>query len=155
MFYRGLLLVICFSSCSYKSKSPELMEWDEQSDHKEWNQNWFSDVLALHSWIILFVKSFTGSRLEFCVVSSSKFYKYLSSELFLCGSKTSRGCQKLVLLKEAVGSCTTNVRSGEVQVTDWALKALPASNYSGTFKIPAPLNLVLKSFYFVIIIFFL
>lgn len=106
-FYSRVLLV-CFSSCSDKTKSPGAVEWDEQSDHKEWNQNWSSNVLALHSCINRFAKSCTGSRLEFWVISSSKFYdKYLPSELFLCGSKTSRGCQKLVLLKEAVGSYTT------------------------------------------------
>lgn len=92
-------------------KNPKVLGWWSEVSNlstKYESRTDFSDVLALHSCINLFVKSFTGSMLEFWVVSSSKFYdKYLSSELFLCGSKTSRGCQKLVLLIEAVGSCTT------------------------------------------------
>lgn len=89
-----------------------------KSDHTEWNQYWSSNVLVSHCRVNLFVLACTGYRLEFWIVSSPKFYdnyNYLSYELFLCGSKTSRGCQKLVLVKKAVRSSITNACSAEVQ----------------------------------------
>lgn len=70
------------------------------------------------------------------------------------GAKPLEGAKNWFWLKKLLCPAT-NVRSAEVQVTDQALKAfLPPSN-SLTCKIPAPLNLIPKSFYSVIITFFL
>lgn len=71
---------------------------------------------------------------------------------FSVGAKPLEGAKNWFCLKKLLGP---TLLSGKMQVTDCALKALlPAPNNSGTFKIPAPLRLILKSFYSVIIIYF-
>jgi len=60
----------------------------------------------------------------------------------------------MVLVKEAVRSCTSAVKCAEVQVRVQFLKDLSALSTSGALKMPAPSILVLKSFYSVIIAFF-